>query len=177
MGKESQESYSDLQALIKNLDRAKNEWEHAVDCLDSMVMLVDTEGIIKRCNKAARDFMGAPYHEIVGKHWRSLLEEHDIDTCNLNKNEKNAEILHHAAGKWLKINLHSDETDDASLSAGTVVTIIDVTESMTLAESLEITNTEIDKNRSELQFALDEISFLLREVERWSPEFGQSYKV
>lgn len=166
MDKEYQESHLELQLLLKDLSRAKNEWEHAVDCLDSMVMLIDTEGNIKRCNKAARDFIGTPYPEIVGKQWRTLLGEHGIDPGNLNESERGADILLQAAGRWLKINLHYDKTDDTSLSEGTVVTVSDVTESMTLAESLELINTEIDRSRGELQFALDEISFLLREVER-----------
>jgi len=152
-------------ALLKQIETIKTEWESTVDSIDSMIMLVDTEDRIQRCNKALISFAGKTYSDIVGKNFKVFLKEYGISLDKRDISENGIDVFIENLQKWFNIAFHPYKERSADKIIGAVVTINDTTEFKMLTDSLEITNAEISSERHELQFAVDEVDFLLREVE------------
>ncbi|MBZ0154862.1 MAG: PAS domain S-box protein [Alphaproteobacteria bacterium] len=75
---ELEKAYENLTSLFHAIEVAKNEWESTMDCIDDMVLLIDHEGRIQRCNKAVGALSGKSYQELVGSDWKALLAENGI---------------------------------------------------------------------------------------------------
>ncbi len=149
-----------LMKTIKAIEIAKREWEQTLDCISDIVILSDENDAIKRCNKAMKEFVGKPYEEIIGRNWRELLLEHDLKIEAVYG--QGTDLFHKPTGRWFMFNLYPVKN---SSDSGTVILIKDFTELKMTTEELEITNVAINKERTDLQFALNEITFLLHEVE------------
>jgi PAS domain S-box-containing protein len=152
--------HNKLSKIFGLVEIAKQEWEGTLDCIQDMVILVDKEGKIKRCNKALTEFTKKSYEELLGKEWNKLLVEHGIDSDTLH--ERSIEHFHTPTGKWF--TLKSYPFNMANHEPATVVTIHDTTEIKQITEQLEQKNSEIDLNRGKLQRALDEISSVIQKV-------------
>ena len=152
-------------ALLKQIETIKTEWESTVDSIDSMIMLIDTEDRIQRCNKALASFAGKTYSDIIGKNFKTFLQEHGISLDKRDISENGTDVFLENLHKWFNITFHPYKNPNTDKIIGAVVTINDITEFKMLTDSLEITNAAINKDKEELQFALNEIDFLLREVE------------
>lgn len=155
----------ELTGVLKNVEAIKKEWETTMDCIEDMVMIVDKDDKIRRCNMAVRRFTAKTYDEILGKNWKTLLMDHGIkldDEDIYHYVKRDIEFVNETKGGWFLINSYplSGEKE------GSVITVHDTTEIKTLMESLNITNEVIEKDRRELQLALDEISFLMQEVRK-----------
>ncbi|MCL5236863.1 MAG: response regulator [Nitrospirae bacterium] len=153
-----------LSATIKAIEIAKKEWEQTLDCIDDIVILTDGKDTIIRCNRALKKFTGKPYEEIIGRNWPELFLEYDLAPDKAY--EHGVELFHKPTGKWLVFNFYPAKSNISDEIAGTVISIRDFTELKMATEALEITNTSIDNDRKELQFALSDISFILQEVEK-----------
>lgn len=53
--------------------RARNEWEATADAVPELVFLASPEGTVVRCNRAAREFLGLTFGEIIGQDLCALL--------------------------------------------------------------------------------------------------------
>lgn len=159
---ENARSRKGLEDTLKLVEAAKKQWERAVDCINDMVFFADPEEKILRCNKAAMEFIGQPYKNIIGRDWRTLLFQHGIRIDVKNGRVEYDEILHEPTGRWFQITTfgYNDE------GPGHVITLHDETKMRNLAESLEVANKWLVSDRRELRFALDEISSLLQVVEK-----------
>lgn len=62
------EKHQELRCLFEQVARSKQEWENTLDCIGDIVILVDSHGFVKRCNRALRDFTGLAYDQILGMH-------------------------------------------------------------------------------------------------------------
>ncbi|HXW69266.1 MAG TPA: histidine kinase dimerization/phospho-acceptor domain-containing protein, partial [Dissulfurispiraceae bacterium] len=155
-----------LQSLFNQVEAAKKQWENTVDCIDDMVFVADSNGRVLRCNKSVTIFTGKAYCDIIGKDWQEVLLEHGIKIVAGSGDLKKTEVFHEPTGRWFVASYFAFRDPRYDESSGCAITLHDITETKTLAESLDITNTTLDNDRRELQFALEEISFLLREVEK-----------
>ncbi|HCZ10862.1 MAG TPA: hypothetical protein DHV16_01105, partial [Nitrospiraceae bacterium] len=162
---ELKDTCAEINALLKQIEAIKTEWESSVDSIDYMLMLVDTEDRIQRCNKALINFAGKAYSDIVGKNFKFFLKEYGISLDKRDISENGIDIFLENSQKWFNIAFHPYKDRNTDKIIGAVVTINDITEFKMLTDSLEITNAAISRERQELQFAVDEIDFLLREVE------------
>ncbi len=160
--KELMRKHEELNALFRQVEVAKKEWERTADCLDEMVILTDGEGKIKRCNRALKQFTSLSYMEILGKNWEELLSENGIKTGTFYGHT--SELLHEPSGRCFTLRSYPFQALNSYEPPGIVITIHDFTELKHVAEKLEESNREIDKNRRELQAALDEISSLIQKV-------------
>ncbi|HKN18989.1 MAG TPA: PAS domain-containing protein [Dissulfurispiraceae bacterium] len=149
-----------LENLLNQVQTAKRQWESTIDCIHDMVFFADGEGKIQRCNKAVKEFIGRDYANILGRPWPAVFIEQGIKLNDGGKTLENTEVLHEPSGKWFKASLYDYKDLYNGDASGRVVTLHDVTDIKMLAESVEITNTTLNKDRQELYFALDEISFL-----------------
>ncbi len=160
--KELIKKHEELNSLFRQVEVAKKEWERTVDCLDDMVILTDSEGKIKRCNRALKKFTSLSYLEILGKNWEELLSEYEIKAGA--SYGHSIELLHKPSGRYFLLRSYPFQALNSYETPGIVITIHDYTELKEVAEKLEESNREIDKNRRELQAALDEISSLIQKV-------------
>jgi len=78
--------YADKQAVIainqnlterlvieQSILRAKQEWSDTVDAISDLIILEDSEGNLRRCNKATADFFRLPFLELIGKPIDSMI--------------------------------------------------------------------------------------------------------
>ncbi|MGO9951066.1 MAG: ATP-binding protein [Dissulfurispiraceae bacterium] len=165
---EAVEKNAHLQSLFNKVEAAKKQWENTVDCIDDMVLLADSKGKVLRCNKAVTIFIGQAYGNIIGKDWQEVFFEQGMRFVADGGDLQNTEVFHESTGRWFVISYFVFRDSNNDEASGHAITLHDTTETKALTESLDITNTTLDNDRRELQFALEEISFLLREVEKES---------
>ncbi|NOZ24679.1 MAG: PAS domain S-box protein [Nitrospirae bacterium] len=160
--KELMKKHEELNALFRHVEIAKKEWERTADCLDDMIILADSEGNIKRCNKSVKEFTGLSYEELLGRNWEGLLSEYGIEAYTLYRHS--VELRHKPTDRYFVLKFYPFQALNSYEDPGIVITIHDFTELKRAAESLEKKNREIDENRRKLQAALDEISALIQKV-------------
>jgi two-component system NtrC family sensor kinase len=68
-----QDQHRQLSKIFSQVEKAKREWESTLDCTSDMVLMCDTFGKIKRCNRPITELTGLEYDKIVGKNWMTLL--------------------------------------------------------------------------------------------------------
>ena len=138
-----------LERCLARVWRAKREWESVVDCLGQMLLLVDEQGKILRCNQAFSCLVRLPYEEIKGRGWEELLcgrggmvREEGLDEVR--------EYRHHASGRVFCCRLHNIITDYPPLR-GTVVAFSDVSEQQRVAQELQRRNHQLTTAYDELK--------------------------
>ncbi len=158
-----QQKYAELNRVFTLVETAKREWERTMDCVDDMVLLADSGGRIRRCNKALAQFIGRPYDKILGEDWTSLLNEHEIEVEK--QFEKNGDVFHKPSDRWFTVNSYPVTGISADAGAGFVVTFHDFTARKKMTHTLEQKNREIEEHRQALQSALNELSNLIQQAE------------
>jgi PAS domain S-box-containing protein len=147
--------------FLKQIEIAKREWEKTMDCVGEMVILTDSEGTIKRVNKAVRKFTKKPFKEILGRTWEDLIIENNLQAMTLFAGC--TELLHRPTGRWFELNAYPIEDIDVGFS-GNVLTIRETTEVKLMTERLEMTKREIEESRNKLRSALLQICSLMQNV-------------
>ena len=66
----------------EGIKMARIEWRETIDTVRDMIIVEDGNGKIRRCNKAAADFLNLPFEKILGYSMRSLFSP------AINKNNK-----------------------------------------------------------------------------------------
>ncbi len=132
-----------------------------MDCVGDMVILTDSEGVIKRVNKAVRKFTKKSYKDILGRTWEDLIIEHDLHAMTLFAGC--TELLHRPTGRWFELNAYPVEDLEIGFS-GNVLTLHETTEVRNITERLETTKREIEESRNKLRGALLEICSLMQNV-------------
>jgi len=56
------------------LRASAQQWRTTFDAISAPVYVVDTEGVITRCNKALTTFLREPYNQIIGRNTRDLFQ-------------------------------------------------------------------------------------------------------
>ena len=150
-----------LQSLLRQIEIAKREWEKTMDCVGDMVILTNSEGVIKRVNRAVITFTGKSYKEVLGMTWEDLIIEHELQAMSLYAGA--TELFHAPSGRWFGLNAYPFEDSELGF-AGNVLTIHETTEIKHITEKLEKTNKRIDRSRNKLRDALIEICALMDHV-------------
>ncbi len=151
--------HEELKKLFKKVEGSKKEWEKNMDCVGDMIMLTDSEGKIKRVNKAINEFTNKSYEEILGKHWTEIIYENDLEATNLYAGC--AELLHRQTRKRYIFNAYPFK-DGGPGSSGNAITIHDATAMKSAIKELVKSNRKIEDHREKLQIAFDEISSLIQ---------------
>ncbi len=152
-----------LQELFHRVEETKLEWERTADALKDMIILTDSEGRVKRVNRAVRDFTGKTYSEILGTEWEDILIENDMEAKDLYAGS--TELLHRPTGRWFELKAHHFEDPDAGYS-GNVLTIRDVSQIRDITQALEKTNRKLERKQKKLSKAVDRICSAMDKVIR-----------
>lgn len=70
--------------LLKVITRAKIEWEVTFDSVNEIILLVDKEFNIRRCNSSFSEYTGLPVHNLVNKKYYeyfSLSDQAEFNYC------------------------------------------------------------------------------------------------
>ncbi len=156
--------HTELSRVFKLVELGKREWEKTMDCVEDMVILTDTRGLIKRCNKSFKEFMGRTYDQLLGRECVKLLNDRGMEVKEFSPKE--TEVFFRPAERWFRVATYPVRVGEGDQASGTTVTIHDITDIKRMTRKLERTNREIEENRLGLQRALDELSSLIRQVEK-----------
>ncbi|RMG57166.1 MAG: PAS domain S-box protein [Deltaproteobacteria bacterium] len=145
---ELQEKHAQLQRLFSLVEKAKKEWERTMDCVEDLIFLLDQDGRIVRCNRAALSYLGRDYREILGKNLDALLKTHIPQTGTTYGDGK--ELFHEETGKWfvLRVYAYRDEKDDTV--TGKVVTLHDTTDLKKAHQELEKAYEDLKRTQAQI---------------------------
>ena len=130
-----------LNKLFLLVEKIKQEWERMTDCIADIIVLTDTEGKIRRCNRTLKEFTGKPYGDILNHDLITLLREHGFAVDGISG--QNVEVSYHPADKWFVLNSYPfKEKEDIS---GAVIILHDVTEIKKASQELSLKNQELEK--------------------------------
>ena len=128
-----------LKRLFGQVRDIKQEWERTMDCVADMVLLLDPDGRLKRCNRALRDFIGLGYSELISADCQELLRSTGLldggvargagtDKDPTPKYTSGMELLHPATGRWFVYREAPFASSREEEAPGIVVTLHDTTE-------------------------------------------------
>ncbi len=160
-----QQQHSELNRVFTLVELGKREWELSMDRLDDMIILLDADANIRRCNKKFQDLSGISYNNIIGSAWRGMAASLGFSDVSLGSDASSPakEIYHAATNTWYRYDVYSYEDNKLNIS-GSIITLHNYTDAKRAGEALAITNEELEKNRSGLQDALDQLGNLLDQV-------------
>jgi len=127
--------HGELQLLFEQVARSKQEWENTLDCIGDMVILVDSQDKIKRCNKALREFTGLSYHRILGNSCKEFLSLHGLRFPD--DLSSGCEIQHRESGRCFFCRSYPFSDEESHEASGFVLTIHDTTEQKRVSDELE----------------------------------------
>jgi two-component system NtrC family sensor kinase len=142
------DNHRKLQHIFEQVEVAKNEWEQTMDCIPEMVVLTNTAGAVRRCNKSFADYLQQDYTEIIGSDWILLLGERGLavdsgrDTPRIIREE--------SSDRWFELKQHPYTTKGKNAVSGHVITITDITLQKKFSEQLEEKNRQIMENITNL---------------------------
>ena len=136
--------HEELRYAYEQVARSQKEWENTMDCVGDMVILVDPQGKIRRCNNALKEFTGVDFPLIKGTACKELLARHGIDLPD----DLSGETLHQARGRWFICKSYPFTTGDADEILGSVVTIHDFTERKRVNNELELAYCELKSTQA-----------------------------
>lgn len=146
--RELQSRHEELQALFLQVERIKAEWERTMDCVDDIVLLVDTEGRIRRCNRALRNFCAMSYQEILGNNWRSFLARHGLQAPETSP--RGTKIHHEPSDRWFILTTYPFTEPANEAVSGLVITIVDTSELKRTAEKLSLAYQELQTTQAQM---------------------------
>jgi two-component system NtrC family sensor kinase len=137
-----------LKGVFRQVEGIKEELQRTMDCIDDMVMLVDPQDKIRRCNQAVKNISGKDYPDIIGSSWQSFVATSDL------KPEKGftpgTEVFHEPSNRWFVYNVHSFVDATTSVKKGTVITLVDTTEQKNTMAALEYAYQELKATQSHM---------------------------
>jgi len=144
--------HEELSALFGQVESVKREWENTMDCINDMVILLDPDGRVKRCNRATIEFVGQPYGKIIGQDWQRLLELTEMFLPPISEVSSFycCEFHLETANRWLSVTYYRDSDDGKLGQSGAVVTINDITETKQAALELTQAYTELKETHNQL---------------------------
>jgi PAS domain-containing protein len=99
-----EEKHQELNSLFQQVEHAKFEWQMTLDCIADLILLVDAEDKVRRCNEALVRFVGLSYLGVLGKNWKTILFAEGVEVVSLNR--QHSEIYHPRHNVWLAIEFY-----------------------------------------------------------------------
>ena len=135
--------HEQLANLFRQVEKGKREWESSMDCIDDLVAMVDSEGLVRRCNRAFVEFTGCPLERMQFRDWRELLRAAGLDIDSLEG--MRGELFHEPSRRWLTLN-----TYPYGEGSGEVIMLHDLTQIKQVSEQLAEAYQELKSTHSQL---------------------------
>jgi two-component system, NtrC family, sensor kinase len=140
--------HEELKFVYEQVARSQKEWENSMDCIGDIVILADSQGKMRRCNRALAEFTATAYPEILKAPWREFLARHGLMLPN--DSFFSSEIYHEQSGRWFVCQSYPFTTSDSGEVQGTVVTIHDFTERKRVSGELEKAYSELKSTQAKV---------------------------
>lgn len=177
--KELENSYSktrgednELRELFDRVNEVKEEWELTLNCIGDIIVLVNKDGTIQRCNKAALNFFGKPEEEVVDRKWREIFANSGLPLLPYNSEKRSRNFYHQASKQWFLLSQYPIKSDSAS-HLGKIIAVHNTTGQKRAEKQLEqkgqqlqTTNQELQEYRNMLESALKQLNLLMYMVGR-----------
>ncbi len=154
---ELKREHQEQKELLKSVEHAKRQWEMTIDCVDDMLILTDAELIVQRCNNPVAEFTGLGYSSLLDSNINQLYPGLNIEARNLIA--ESFEYKHETAGRFFYVRIYGVEEGGHPMF---VITLSDISEVKMINDKLKFQNQKIEKERRQLQTALDKISQLIK---------------
>jgi two-component system NtrC family sensor kinase len=119
-----------------------------MDCISDMVLMCDTFGKIKRCNRPLTDFSTMSYEQVIDKNWMSLLTGLGVQVVEFDGQHGN--LFDPASHRSFEVNVSPIKQPGSPLQSGTVVSIHDTTIMKTMNSKLEEAYSELQHTQSQI---------------------------
>lgn len=143
-----QEQHLWLNQIFSQMEKAKREWEDTMDCISDMVLMCDTFGKIKRCNRPVIELAGLTYEQVIDKNWMTLLTGAGIQVVDFDGQHGN--LFDPNSQRSYEMNVSPIRQPESPLQSGTVVSIHDTTVMKTMNSKLEQAYTELQQTQSQV---------------------------
>jgi len=140
--------HEQLSALFRQVETVKREWERTLDCIDDAVILLDREGRVRRCNRAAAEFAGIPDKDMLGHDGELLLQQAGGSSISLN--DRSGELYHGKLNRWFFFTCYPSSEGGDRGGAGAVLTIHDTTARKRAAMEIEHAYAELKETQAQL---------------------------
>jgi len=138
-----------LKMLFGKVEEIKLEWERTMDCIGDMVLLVNEDGKIRRCNKALRLFTGQPYLSILDTDWQELFSAHSLLVTSTTI-ASGSELYHAPSGSWFIFTTYPFTYGNETAIHGTVITLHDTTELKKTVGALEKAYKDLQTTQAQI---------------------------
>ncbi len=140
--------------LFNDVLRAKKEWEMTFDSASELILLVDKELDVIRCNKSFADFAGIPLKEIIGHKCYEFFPcgTEQIEFCkngNIEEPSEGTEVKTDA-GYWLYAS-HRPVYDEKNKFKHSVIIATDITDIKNAQRVLMESEKELRNKVAELE--------------------------
>jgi len=126
-----EEKHKELGKAFKSLEKIKSEWVNTIDSIEDIIIHTDSNGNIKRFNKAFKEFLRTDYNDIIGKKVGAVLESAGFP---LNDNLFNNNLFNNINqyknsqnGKWYNFKTSFFTEMESQIFSGLVLVIHDIT--------------------------------------------------
>lgn len=143
-----QKQHKELNKIFKQMEKAKREWESTLDCISEMVLMCDTWGKIKRCNRPVIELTGYGFEKILGKNWMTLLSGVGIQVVDFDGIHGN--LFDPKSQRCFEMDVSPLRQPDSPLQSGTVVSIHDTTVMKAMNSKLEEAYSELQRTQSQI---------------------------
>ena len=144
---EALKRYEDLLRIFRQVETAKQEWEKSMDCVADIVILVDKDRNIKRCNKALAELTKKTFPGLLGRNWIETLLSHGIKAPAWYG--RGIEAFHEPTNRWFVLDTYP--AADLKVADAVVAVLHDTTDLRLLAQKLTETNKELAHAYDELK--------------------------
>lgn len=124
-----------LAELFAQVEYAKREWERTFDCIEDIVIVIDSEGRIIRCNRATIDLTGASYTELLGRPWQTILPGIEEDAGEFLEQRRN--VYDPSSGKWFNVSSYPFSLKRQHERTGAIISLHDTTQIKSVTEELQ----------------------------------------
>ncbi|KAF0219761.1 MAG: two-component system NtrC family sensor [Geobacteraceae bacterium] len=140
--------HEQLMILFAQVELAKKQWEKTLDCISDLVILVDREEKVRRCNGPVAELAGKPHDKLIGAEWKELLLTPEMDVISIT--ETGGELYHRPSGRWFCLSTYPFTTGDGGGTAGAVVTLHDTTEIKQATTALEKAYADLKSTQAQM---------------------------
>jgi PAS domain S-box-containing protein len=125
-----------------NLEKAAMEWRETFDAIGDGVAMIDSDGIVLRCNKSLKNMTGSLFSEVIGRKINSIFKCTDQGCVNLGSafsqsvsGRKREESMFGVDAQWIKAVV--DPLVIGGSVQGAICILSDVTEKVAIEKELE----------------------------------------
>jgi len=149
-----------LGRFVNEIVTAKQEWESSVDFLNEIVMLIDTDKIIRRCNYMLCSLSGKTYKELLGRKWDDVLRKTGFNPLPGDFHLTGGiEFYNDSSKQWLLLQIHPlfEIVRGVERLTRQIITMQPITELKKAVEEIRLQREKIKTKNREVEEAFEKL--------------------